>query len=249
MSHQNDASANIAGRDYAQDYGYWRYAGETVLEWKPSSRHRVRLGAERVIKDYEETPGLVSVDWTQWMASASYRVRLIGGQSASASYATGYRDYKDEPAAESSGRELPTNPAERHRYRELALKYSIPLTRRADLEVGYSRDSKEDLFQGYESRRSEGFHAEVGVEALPGVELRLAGARSWRDYQHILADAGRPLSYRLQEASVGSRVHVLAPTWVFFQLSYFERDTNKSTGTLYRDHTGTVTRTGVNVFF
>ena len=249
LSHRNDAAANISGLTYSRDYGYWRYAGETVLEWNPSRRHRLRLGVEGVVKNYEETAGLDSIDWKQWLATASYRFRLFSGQSVTATYVTGERGYEEEPAALETGEELPENPAERHRYRDLDLTYIARVTGHLGLQLGYDRASKEDLFRGYESRQSESVSAEIGLEIRNGLELKANGEREWRDYDHILGGADRALNYRRQEVGLGARARVLAPTWIFAYVGYYERETNKSTGTLYRSYRGTQTRGGVSVFF
>ncbi|MEZ4651352.1 MAG: hypothetical protein R3E97_21685 [Candidatus Eisenbacteria bacterium] len=248
LSHQNDASANVEGLDYARTYEYWRYAAETVVEWSPTRLHRIRVGAEATKKNYDETEGMNSIDWTQWLATASYRFRPASGRWVKLSYTTGQRNYADEPASIESGRELPDNPMEKHRYEEFEISLDSRLTSILDLELGYTWDTKEDLFRNYESRRTEEFRAELSMDLRQGVELRVEGTRAWRDYDLIQGDNGN-LKYRTQEIAGGGRVRVLSPVWLFAQLGYYERDTNKSTGTVYRSFQGTRTRAGLSLFF
>lgn len=248
LSHQNDASANTQGLDYARTYEYWRYAAETVVEWSPTRLHRIRVGAEATRKNYDETAGMNSIDWSQWLAKASYRLRPASGHSITFTYTTGQRSYDDEPASIETGSELPDNPMEKHRYEEFEIEVDSRITSILDLEVGYSWDTKEDLFRNYESRKTEAFRAEVSMDLRQGVELRVEGTRAWRDYDLIQGD-DRNLKYRTQELAGGGRVRVLSPVWLFAQVGYYERETNKSSGTVYRSFQGTRTRAGLSLFF
>lgn len=248
-SRQNDDAATIAGGKYSRDYAYWRSAAETVLMWEPSRRHRVRFGGEAVLKNYDETASKNSIDWRQWLWTASYRLKLTAGHSVSVALARGERSYDAERASLVSGRELDANPVEHHRYRDLVATYTATIAPRITADLGYERTTKEDLFEGYESRQSEGFSGGVGLRPLDRLELRASAARAWRDYDHVLGDGGRHLAYRTQELGIGGRLRIAEPCWIFADVHGYERTTNKSTGTVYRDYHGTLTRGGMSVFF
>lgn len=248
-SRQNDDAATISGEKYSRDYAYWRYAAESVLAWEPSRRHRVRLRGEGVLKNYDETTSQNSIDWNQWLVTMSYRLRLLAGQSITCAVARGERRYDSEPASTVSGRELEANPVEHHRYGDLVVTYTAPIHRRVVCDLGYARTTKHDLFQGYENRVTEGYQGGVGLRPIDRLELRIDATRAWRDYAHLLGDGGRKLVYRTQEVGVGARLRIGGPCWAFANVSRYERDTNKSTGTLYRDYSGTLSRGGMSVFF
>ncbi|MEZ4652629.1 MAG: hypothetical protein R3E12_03225 [Candidatus Eisenbacteria bacterium] len=249
FSYQNDDATNIAGQQYTRDYSYRRLAGETVLEWRPFHRQRLRVGFEGVAKDYGETFGQPSLDWKQWTTQASYRLYLPSHQTVTTSYAFGHRRYREEPAGLVDGRELPDNPTEKHRYREWRVDYSIEPISSMEANLGYGFDSKQDLFQGYEDNRVNRWSGDVGWLVRSGVELKLAAERAWKDYRNIKADSGKDLSYRTQQLAAGARVRVTTPSWLFADVSRYERTTNNSTGSSYRDYRGTLIRGGVSAFF
>ena len=248
-SFKNDDAANIHGAKYAQGYGYRRFGADALLSWEPRRGHRVRVLGELVSKNYEETPGFDSVDWTQWMTTLAYRVRVAPHHYLTASYGTGRRAYEEELAGLRTGEELPGNPAERHRYGDLGFAYWGRIQRRLTLNAAYDRVSKNDLFEAYESRSSDELGVGVGVRVGSRVEVRVDAQREWRDYANVPGDDGRNLAFSTGEVSGGARVRLGSSLWLFGSLSRYERDSNKSTGTTYRDYHGTITRLGTSAFF
>ena len=249
LSHQNDDAVTITGADYAQNYGYWRSAGEAVLQWSPSPRHRLRASIEGVRKDYAETSGLNSIDWGQWTTSMAYRFRFGTSHWIDLSSALGRRGYRAEPASLVNGREEVSNPVERHRYRGMSIEYLRPLFHGVSLDVAYDYADKHDLFQGYEDYRRRGARLGLGLALTESFDLRFDSELARSNYDHLRGDNGASLKYSTHDVALGGRYR-LRPDWsVFASVDRYERDSNKSRGTLYLDYHGVVTRAGMSVFF
>lgn len=249
VSRKNDDAVNIEGEDYQRDYAYWRYAAEGALVWRVSSHHLVSLGAERIAKDYRETPAMSSIDWREWETSGFYRLRLAPYHYVGLEYATGVRRYRDEPASARDGSELPSPRVERHRYRTLTASYTLPVRTNARLGAEYERSTKTDLVADYESNRSDTGRLEAAVNFGARLESRAEVSWNRHAYENMRGDGDRPLRYTLREAGLGARLRLLDPTWVFASWNHAVRETNKSGGTAYRDYRVQSLRGGVSLFF
>jgi hypothetical protein len=249
VSHRNDDATTIVGLDYPRDYAYWRYGGEAALVWRINERHMFTLGGERIAKNYDETQGLRSIDWTEWDLTAQYRRRFGPYRYLEFLYASGERGYRDERAAGEDGTELPENPAELHRYRTAEISCTMPVGSRLRFEASYARETKTDLFAGYENNRADTVQLLGAVNAMGRLEIRTQIEQSWRRYEKIRGDGGKPLALGLWQLGVGARFRVIDATWLFVGWESYARDTNKSSGSFYRDYRGSLTTTGMSLFF
>lgn len=247
--HQNDDATSITGFAYTRDYSWWRLGGEGVVEYTPGARHRFRVGAEEVRKNYGEVATMNSLDWSHWRASGSYRFRFSPGQFAGAKYSRGERTYDEELASLADGNEQPGNPVEHHRYDEVVLWWGAPLRAlKTELDASVAWGSKTDLFQGYEDYTDRTVRLGVLSRPTAGTELRAGLVSTHRDYARTLADGGAMLAWDALELRLGARVRVWGTAWLYGDLNRYTRDTNRSSGPDYRDYRGTFSRAGVSVF-
>jgi hypothetical protein len=249
LSHKNDDATTIVGQDYLRDYAYWRSGAEAALVWRINERHMFTFGGEQIAKNYSETKGLRSIDWTEWALTAEYRRRFGPYRYLEFSYSSGERGYRKELAATQDGRELPDHPTELHRYRTAGVSCTMPVGTKTRFEARYDRSGKTDLFAGYENNRTHTVQILGAFNAMERLEIRTNAEQSWRRYEHIMGDAGKPLAYALWQVGVGSRFRLVDTTWLFLGWNYYARDTNKSSGSFYRDYRGSITTTGMSVFF
>lgn len=249
LSRKNDDAVNIEGEDYRRDYTYWRYAAEGSLIWRISSHHLVSFGAEQIAKDYRETPEMSSIDWREWEATGFYRLRLAPYHYVGLEYATGVRRYREEPASARDGSELPDQPVERHRYRTLTASYTLPVWANARLGAEYEFATKTDLLADYESNRSDTGRLEAAVNFGSRLEARADVSWNRHAYENLRGDGDRPLRYTLRQGGLGARLRLFDPTWVFASWNHAVRETNKSSGTAYRDYRFETLRGGVSLFF
>ena len=249
LSHQNDDAVKIDGTKYDRRYGYWRSSAEAVLEWNPGRHHRLRVSGEGLRKNYDETPGLNSLDWHQVAGRAEYRYRFASSHYLDMGYAVANRRYRAEPASIRAGDELPSNPTEHHRYREATVGYNVPMTRGLSAHSSYAYADKRDLFEGYENFRRRQGALGIDLKLTSALSLSADAEHANTDYDHLHGDHGRALRYRTWDVGLGSRLRGNQSCWLFGSVGYYERRSNKSFGTLYRDYHGILTRLGLSVFF
>lgn len=245
----NDDAATILGEDYVRDYSYWRWEIDADVVWSPDPHHRFTASLGHVNRDYGETPGLTSIDWASWGGGVAYRYRFGPYHYLGAKYTASHRVYVEEPAALVTGREIEGNPEERHLYEDYALSYTVPVGGRVGLQLTLDHAKKSDLFQGYEDYSENGVRLTASARFAGRWETRLLGRLASRAYAHEPADDGRPLEYKRWQVSAGSRVRVTGPFWIFGNVGYFGRDTNKSSGIIYRSYRGVVPTAGMSFFF
>lgn len=248
LSHRNDDAATIHGTDYVRDYSYWRFGGQATLRWRHSSHHLTTLTVAGVNKNYGEIAGLSSLDWNEWAAAAQHRLRFAPYHYLTFLYETRTRDYDEEPASAADGSEPPGAPAEWHRYHTVGATYTRLLGPQASVEAHYDLSTKTDLFAGYESNRAHTILIQAGT-SHGRLETRFGFENTWRRYDKMLGDGDERLAYSMWRAEAGGRVWMTGHLWVFGSLSYYGRNTNKTTGSSYRDYEGLVPTLGTAIYF
>lgn len=76
----------------------------------------------------------------------------------------------------------------------------------------------------------------------------IAAEYSLRDYEHILGDDDVLLDYSKTKARLGLTHRIRGPVWIFGSFSYYARETNRSTGSVYRDYRTVTTALGLSLF-
>ena len=249
FSAKSDDATKITGETYIRDYSYLRYAGEIMLLWSISGGHRILLGGELIQKDYGEKGGLNSIDWSSKFFAFRYRYRLGAFHYIRIWYSFGNRKYRDEPASLRDGTELPDNPNEKHRYHEAMIGYAVPAAGWLDVSFQYKYRTKEDLFEGYESWGTHRFAIWAGIHLTQRFELSMELTFKDREYKNLLGDIEQPLEYVKWDNEIGLRYRIFRALWMFGSLSYYNRDTNLSSGVSYRDYKGLTTSVGASIFF
>lgn len=248
ISSENDHATTIIGKEYTRDYSYGRYALEALVAWNIAAGHRVKFGGERVVKDYGEKQDLNSLDWGTWTFKVRYRLRFGAYHYLRVWYSLGDRKYDEEPAGSRNGVELPENPLEEHRYQEVLVWYSLPIAGVLSFDARYAYNSKDDLFEQYESWRSHTFEAWAGANVRDRLEAGVQAGRHFRKYDHIIGDDVAQLEYTRWNLAFGLRFRVWRPLWLFGDVSHYWRDTNRSDGIYFRDYSGFTCSAGVSFF-
>lgn len=248
VSHRNYKATKTTGESYRRDYSYWRYAGEAFIVWDIPGAHRIKFGAEGVIKNYRETPGLESLDWTAGTLEARYRYRFGRHHYLRLWYTVGKRRYEEELAGLADGTELPTNPEEEHLYQEAIAWYSISIGPSVEVEARYTHRTKEDLFADYESHSSRGVSLGLRMRPTDGAEIRLSADHTKRRYANILREINHEFRYTKSRLQAGAGYRLRSSWWVFGSLSYNLRDTNNNEGLTYRDYRCLVSALGLSLF-
>lgn len=251
--YKSDDATTIRGERYERDYAYWRYTTEGLFVWNMSKEHRFKIGGEYLFKDYDETSGLNTLDWAQRIFKVRYRYRFARYHYLRVWYSLSERKYEEELASlcDSDGTELVSNPDEKHRYQRIQVWYSVPINDKLDLDLKYNYRTKKDLFKDYESYNSHKIEARVRLKATEKMEIRMEAGYTIRDYDNILGDRDKSheLEYTKWNLGVGAQYKLRDSCWIFGKLSYYDRESNKNYGNLYRSYTGLFLSTGISFFF
>lgn len=251
VQRENDSATDVFGEPYLRDYASWRYVAQVALAVDLGEDQQVVLGYGVTRKDYDETSGLNSLDWTENAVQLRYRLRAGEQVTLRLWSELGLQRYDGEPANSSpSGLELPGNPDEEHRLLSLLAWVAWEVDDRLELALKYRYRAKDDRFEGYESYAEHRIGASVdwwlGTSWLLSVEGQLAD----RAFDERPADtAGERLAYTSSELTI-DLWRVLGPHvagYVGYALA--QRDSNRDTGTTYRSYTVNAVMTGLNLSY
>ncbi len=249
MRYRTDDATSINGNSYVRDFSYWRYHADLAFVWKMSKADELKVGGGFVRRDYDETSGLNSLDWSSGGFDARYRHRFAKRHYVRIWCSLDARSYDEEPASLVDGTELPTNPDEKHHYHKGKLWYSTPIGERVDIDVKYTLTSKRDLFEGYESYTKHSIEAGLRARAGEKTRVGLDLGYNTRDFDHELGDAGELLSYDGLGLDLSLQHRLGESGWLFAKYSYYLRGSNRSTGSVYLDYVGSVFAIGVGASF
>jgi hypothetical protein len=248
---ENDDNTRIDGEAYFRDYSYWRYSGETRLTWRMNSHHRLRFGVEYVRKDYGELETLNSIDWSEAVIALRYRLRFAPYHYLKLWYEMSWRNYDEEKASDITGNDNdPSYPVEKHRYRNYTAWYILPLlSNRLSFNLQYEYLSKADLFRDYESWHESQYETWVTAEAASWLQITLGAEYRTRDFNHLLGDDNNLLNYDAWQFSSSARFRAARFLWLVGNITVYSRDSNRDTGTVFRDYKGGIFSAGINVFY
>ncbi len=248
LTRRHYEAVKITGVSYKRDYAYWRYAGKARFVWRLGSGHRVKIGFEGVGKNYNETPGMESLDWRAGIVQLRYRYRFGAYHYLRLRYSIGKRQYEVEQAGLPDGSEPPENPPEEHLYREAIVWYSLPIGSKMELGASYSYRSKDDVFADYESHVSNGVAAYCRLKPVQRAEIFLEGSHVTRSYSSMLEESGGKLRYTRTKLHLGGGYRVVKSVWFLGNVGYYNRDTNNDEGLSYRGYRNLVTALGVSLY-
>lgn len=246
IKHENDDEADAFGSGLSRDFESLSYRVSPSVSYKLSKAQSVRLSFPVKMKDYEETSLETSLDWLEYGPTLKYRAKWRRS-FLELGYRFAMRSYDDEPASFADGSSAATNPEEEHRYHKLGLELGLRPSENLELFAGYQFKTKDDRFEGYESYDDHGW--EIGFAATPRREWAIRAKLSYRqrDYDKRLGDvATEQLEYDRLTASLLARYVVSSHLSLFATYSFADRDSNRSTGTAYRDYDAHRFFTGVS---
>ncbi|MBI5116091.1 hypothetical protein HZA56_06425 [Candidatus Poribacteria bacterium] len=244
----NDAT-DIFGESFERNFAYWAYdAGATYL-WDVTSKSLVGIGGEFTFKDYVETPGLNSLDWTQPGVNAYYRYRFGKRHYLRLAYWFEIQEFKEEPASLADGTELPTNPDEKHRRHEVSARYSVPLGNKWTAHIEYDFERKKDLFEDFESFDQHSISGSVVFAATENTRLEFDSEYTIKDFDKRLADGDDRLNYDKLVLALTVEHALRDYLSLYGTAGYYFRNSNKSEGTTFRDFEGAIFSVGASLFF
>jgi hypothetical protein len=247
---ENDNATQITGRPYSRDYSYRRYSGDAMLTWSPGGPHRFQLGGEIVRRDYGEMPTLNSIDWTSKGGTARYRLRIAPYHYFKVWYSVGEKNYSDEPSSLANTEiDSPGSPMEKHRYKEVRLAWEVPATKWMNASLEYFHRSKTDLYQGAESWSGDIFQAWLGINVSKRLELATEIGYFTQNFDQVRADNNLLLETRRWDFQAGTRFALTPAVRLFASTNYVKRDSNRESGSTYRDYNGLSTAFGISFFF
>lgn len=248
-SSSNDHATRITGEDYLRDYSYKRLSFEGLVVLYPASNHRLKLGTEYIVKNYDEITALNTLDWTELSFLFNYRFRFGPYHYLRLGFSTGIRAYEAELASDTLGNETISNPPERHRYTDASLWYSRANQGHYEYNLGFALRFKEDRFQDYESYTATVVTASGAYWPIRILELRTTVEWSNHDFDLLPADGGVPLEYSRWEFALSSRLQINRNIWLIGSAQHFDRDSNLRSGISYRSYRGSTFTLGLGVFF
>jgi hypothetical protein len=199
-------------------------------------------------KNYNETNSMNSLDWNQSSLGFRYRLRTSDKSLVRLRYSLGVRRYDAELSSLVNGDEVSTNPMERHRYQDGRISFDLNPSKKTSLTVEFARRTRTDLFQGYESWENSNWKGTLESKLSNKIELGTRLSYMSQHFETMTGDNNAKLKYTKLSAGVGSRFTVTPAFRLFVAADYYSRDSNKSTGTLYRDYEGTTVSVGMSLF-
>ncbi len=242
VHHENDHAVSAFGTPLTRDYGYLMYEGGASISVAAGANDTVRFGGIATRRDYDETPGLTTLDWTKlggiarWThRGAASRFRLW--------YEYALKDYDEELATTAGGAQLAGNPSDLADLHDLLIWWTRDFSQRTAMDVKLDLSLKDDRFEGYESYRQA--RGELGFDQRIGsrFDAQTSVFASWRTYPVREVVSGDKLSFMRYGGDL-KLTYQMSRHWAAqADYSLAIRDSNKDTGTTYRDyliHTGTL---------
>jgi len=247
--HENDDAVDINGDPYARNFGYQAYGADLAVEHEISRRHEVAVAYYVDRKNYNETPGMNTLDWREHGPRIRYKYSR-GDTRLRVWYTMGIQDYDQEKASLVDGSEIASNPVEHHIHHSALLWLSKTFTPVLSGAVKVKYRAKNDRFQGYESFDEFDVEGEIGYAVSPRLTLSTNAEFERRNYDHRAAEvAGDFLEFNRWTSEVALRYQLNPHAAVLGHYGFVNRNTNRDTGTTYRDYSIRSGGVGVAVAF
>ena len=235
--HANDDAVDITGADFLRDFGSFVYRVQPSIRFRLTRRHAFTLSYVGKRKDYTETSGRDSLDWLAHGARARYRAKFGDSLSFSAAYGFTIRKYDEDLASLADGTDLPTNPKEEHYYHRIQAKAEWWLGDRLVMDGRYRFKIKDDQFEAFESYEDNKWSSGVTLLPMRGLSIRAEAFYSEREYDKRHGELpGETLEYETLGGNVTAHYQLSRNLALYARYSYVDRDSNRETGTAYRDY-------------
>ncbi len=235
FSRENDDVTRIDGSLLRRNFAANVYRSSPALVFRPNRDHRLRIGYRVKFKDFDETPGLSSLDWWSHGPRASYRWSFTKESDIAFSYSFGHQLYSEEPSSFSDGRELRSNPTERHFFHSTDVEVGWEPSDRLAFDAGVGWQRKDDLFEDFESHNTIVVDASARLTAL-GIEFSLEGDYRRRWYDKRPNDGSGSLKYHKARGKIGARRQLSDTIAAFATYDVLWRSTNRHEGINFRSY-------------
>ncbi len=237
VKHANDDEIDIDGNEFTRGFENFTYKAKPSIRFRLSKRQALSLSYSGAWSDYEETSGEESLDWWAHGPAAQYRLKLSDAASLRLVYGFTIRNYDDNLASLQDGTNLATNPSEEHHYQRVEVKGTWRPVSWLELDGGYRFKMKEDQFEGFESYEEGRWTTGLTLSRFPPWTLHAEAAFSERQYDNRLGElATETLEYDKLEANITAYYKVKYGFSFYAHYSYANRDSNRSSGSSYRDY-------------
>ena len=236
-SHQNDDKVSIDGHEFLRDFGQVVYRVKPSLRFRLSKRQTFTLAYAGKWKNYAETSGQASLDWFAHGPKARYGVKISDSLSFSGGYSFTLRNYDEDLAALANGTELATNPKEEHRYHRFGAKAEWRPADWLVMDGRYRVKTKDDQFDDFESYEDKKWAFGMTLLPMPGLSIRAEGFSSDREYDNRLGELPtETLEYDKVGGSLTAHYQLSRNLALYARFSHVDRDSNRETGSSYRDY-------------
>ena len=215
--------AHVAGRFQPSVQFAAGRRGSLALTWS----------TERV--DFDEQPGLISLDYWQHGPSVRFRTRVGPIADLTAEYAFRMQRYDDELASLRTGQERPTNPVEKHNFDRLSVDARLQPVEVVSVIVGYGFERKDDRYVGFESWTDHGLRAGFESSIAPRITLGVGLRYDNRRYDNRLGDDGARLRYDLVVVEGSAALEMTEHLSLYATARSANRNTNRSFGSEFLD--------------
>jgi len=235
FSRENDDVTRIDGSLLRRNFAANVYRTSPALIFRPDRDHRFRVGYRLKFKDFDETPGLNSLDWWSHGPRASYKWDFAEKADIEFGYSFGHQLYAEEPSSFSDSTELSTNPTERHFFHSADVEVGWDLSDRISFSGSTGWERKDDRFEDFESHNTIFVEASARLAGL-GFEFSVEGDYRRRWYDKRPNDGSGSLKYHKARGQFGVRRQLSDSIAIFATYDVLQRSTNRHEGINFRSY-------------
>ena len=232
---ESDDVVNKEGEDPRREFAHVAGRFQPSVQFAAGRRGSLALtwSTERV--DFDEQPGLISLDYWQHGPSVRFRTRVGPIADLTAEYAFRMQRYDDELASLRTGQERPTNPVEKHNFDRLSVDARLQPVEVISVIVGYGFERKDDRYVGFESWTDHGLRAGFESSIAPRITLGVGLRYDNRRYDNRLGDDGARLRYDLVVVEGSAALEMTEHLSLYATARSANRNTNRSFGSEFLD--------------
>ena len=240
VAHENDNEFDQFGGELSKNYENFNYRTAPSVSMKLWEDTKLKLALPLERKDYAEQSDKESLDWQSYGGEFSFGTKLSRTVKASGRYGFSIRSYDEDGARSSSGDSFAINPDEKHHYHHGRAQLAWSPSKSLGFTLGYDLRHKADQFEGYETYTDQRVKLGTTLNPTSALTLGLTGSFAHRQYDGRESDEDdaddAKLKYDRVRATVFARYRVSKNLSWFARYDFADRDSNRDTGTTYRDY-------------
>ena len=240
VEHQNDNEFDQFGGELSKNYEYFDYRTAPSVSMRLWKNAKLRLAVPVELKDYTEQSNSESLDWWAYGPEISFQTKLSSSIKAIGRYGFSVRTYDEDSASSADGSSLAINPEEKHHYHHARAELAWSPSKSLGFTLGYRLRHKADQFEGYETYTDQRVKLEMTLNPTKALTLALMGSFAHRLYDGREADDedadDAKLEYDRFRAAVFGRYRVSKNISWFARYDFADRESNRETGSTYRDY-------------